>query len=122
MMGANAALLALRKKNAVTGAIEPVWEQPAELDFVEAITEAQASQALMAGDPGSTRAAEFVMRHTGLAELRRPDGTDPNAAAALNAAAAAANAQSAAVIARVLADVLQLQRDQADVVNIKATE
>ena len=58
-MGANAAIGKARPGD---------WENPQDLDFVEAIVEAQTVQALLVGDTSSTKAAEFVMRATGLDE------------------------------------------------------
>ena len=77
-LGANAALKGLRRRewNSETKRYEDVgaaWEDPSDLDFIEAITEAQAAQALIVGDPSSTKAAEFVLRHTGYDEPRGKD-------------------------------------------------
>ena len=49
------------------------WENPQDLDYVEAIAEAQATQALLIGDPTSTRAAEWTMAHSGLAEAKQQE-------------------------------------------------
>ena len=74
--GANAALKTLQRKTP-TGMV-PVWERPQDLDFVEAIAEAQTSLALSPNEPGSTRGADWVMRHSGLGE-QQPQDDSPEA-------------------------------------------
>jgi hypothetical protein len=76
--GANRALLALRRKKWDEDTKRWLddgaeWEDPKDMDYVEAIMEAQAGQALMVGDASSTKAAEFVMAHTGMAEKQQQE-------------------------------------------------
>lgn len=83
--GANRALAALRdreydEKTKKWVDVGPKWENPQDLDYVEAIAEAQTAQALLVGDPSSTKAAEWVMRHTGQDERQaREDGSESTA-------------------------------------------
>lgn len=76
--GANAALLALQRRDKDSGGMVAVWESPRDLDFVEAITEAQTAQALSVDSPYSTMAANFVMKVTGMDE--KPEADPPTAA------------------------------------------
>lgn len=74
--GANRALLAIRKRKLVDGKWEddgPEWEDPNDLDFVEAIAEAQAAKALLVIDPTSTRAAQFVYEQAGVGEQKQQE-------------------------------------------------
>jgi len=108
LAGANAALRGLTGKDG-----KPIYVNPQDLDYVEAIAFAQTRQALMIGDTSSTKAAEFVMRHTGQDE-RQDAGAD--VAGALAAIAAVHNAASAQALVRVWRDVMAAQerRDTID--------
>lgn len=53
------------------------WEKPQGDDFIEALVEAQTKQALT-GDPAyTTKAAEFVMTHTGNGETKGEEAGRP---------------------------------------------
>ena len=47
------------------------WGEATDDDWVEAVAEAQAEQAMRVGDPGMTRAADWLMTHAGMAEPKQ---------------------------------------------------
>ena len=64
----------IKGANAAVAKAQPNdWDNPQDLDYVEAIAEAQATQALMVGDPTSTRAAEWTMAHSGLPAAKQAE-------------------------------------------------
>lgn len=55
------------------------WGDAVDDDWVEAVSEAQMAQAMRVGDPGMTRAAEWLMTHSGLAEPKQAEQAGPAA-------------------------------------------
>lgn len=106
--GANAALRRMIDKE--TG--EPAWENPQDMDFIEALAEAQTVEALNGGAYAS-KAAEFVVRVTGYDERTQgADGEKPMIGAADVLSATAE-------LVRLLREAVQ---PRADVIEGKVTE